>query len=952
MVVEARTIKPIGKGIVHRICAGQVILDLSSAVKELVENSLDAGATSIEIALKDFGEEWFQVIDNGSGISPNNFEVLALKHHTSKLAEFHDLQSLTTFGFRGEALSSLCALGNLTVETRTVSEPVATHLTFDNSGVLVAERKTARQIGTTVMVKKLFSNLPVRSKEFSRNIRREYGKLVSLLNAYALIAKGVRFVCTNTTGKNVRSVVLKTQGSGSLKDNVITVLGMNTLSCLEPVTLSISDSCKVEGFLSKSGQGNGRNLGDRQYFFVNGRPVDMPKVSKLVNELYKGANSKQYPIAILNFTVPTRAYDVNVTPDKRKIFFSEETPILQALREGFQQIYSSSNVCYSVNEVMLPAQKEDRVELCSSHEKSPIRMKLSGSHSQEEHCTEHSNDSISLDELNAECNNDSISQDEHEEKHITDSKNASESINKYQYSHVEEGLICENNGSLMNQEFTLRPHSISKDDKSGRQLVCPGSIISDQATLDSRTVESGSTSSKYSFNHSRHVQSTLNKFVSVNKRNRDSVIRALSEVPVLRNQAPHCQLKTANTETHDVITRSSLYFDQIDKPARVGEIESLQQLNPDKDFHKNENSFSFRGDSSDGDPKAKMELDLKNNTPLADSASITPSSKDLITTDVLASDPPLHSSPVRLDSSKSSGQKICSNMQFSFQELKKRREKRLSLLQSTESSKYGYVKAKVNSRYTAATLELSQSEIGEQKERALAAAATELERFFKKEDFSRMKVIGQFNLGFIIGKLDQDLFIVDQHAADEKYNFERLSQSTILNQQPLLRPIRLELSPEEEIVASMHMDIIRKNGFTLEEDPNAPPGCRFKLKSVPFSKNIMFGIEGSIFPTDVKELISTLSDGDGHVECSVVGSYKLDTSDSVCPSRVRAMLASRACRSSIMIGDALGRNEMQKILEHMTELKSPWNCPHGRPTMRHLVNLTKIHKRSELTMQM
>ncbi|XP_061347276.1 DNA mismatch repair protein PMS1 isoform X2 [Gastrolobium bilobum] len=920
MRVESQIIKPIDKGIVHRICAGQVILDLSSAVKELVENSLDAGATSIEIALKDFGQEWFQVTDNGCGISPNNFKVLALKHHTSKLAEFHDLQSLTTFGFRGEALSSLCALGNLTVETRTQSEPVATHLTFDHSGLLVAEKKTARQIGTTVTVKKLFSNLPVRSKEFSRNIRREYGKLLSLLNAYALIAKGVRFICTNSTGKNVKSVALKTQGSDSLKDNIITALGTNTFSCLEPMALCISDGCKVDGFVSKSGHGNGRSLGDRQYFFVNGRPVDMPKVGKLVNELYKAANSKQYPIAILNFTVSTRAYDVNVTPDKRKIFFSEETALLQALREGLQQIYSPGNVCYSVNDVELPAAEEDCVELCSSNRKSPIIVKPSspnGSLLQEEHYTE--------------CNIGNISHGEHKEKHITDSENAYESVNEDQSSHVEEGLICEDDGSLMAQEFTLRAHSTLKDDKSRRQSACTGSIILDQATLVSRKVESWGISNKDSYNHSRHVQSTLNKFVTVNKRNRDSIVTALSEVPVLR-KAPHCQLKTANTETHDLVTRQSLYFDQIDETDKASQIESLQQLNSDNIIHKNENAISFRGESTDGE--TKMDLDQQNNTSLADTASIGPSSNDLINTTkhVLVSDPPLHSSPVQLDSSKSSGQKIRSNMQFSFQDLKKRREKRISMLQSNRCGK-----ANVKSCYTAATLELSQPEIEGQKERALAAAATELERIFKKEDFSRMKVIGQFNLGFIIGKLDQDLFIVDQHAADEKYNFEHLSQSTILNQQPLLRPIRLELSPEEEIVASMHMDVIRKNGFTLEEDPNAPPRCRFKLKSVPFSKNTIFGIE------DVKELICTLSDD--HGECSIVGSYKLDTSDSICPSRVRAMLASRACRSSIMIGDALGRNEMQKILEHLAELKSPWNCPHGRPTMRHLVDLTKIHKR-------
>ncbi|KFK30840.1 hypothetical protein AALP_AA6G032400, partial [Arabis alpina] len=242
------------RSVVHRICSGQVILDLSSAIKELVENSLDAGATSIEINLRDYGEDHFQVIDNGCGISPTNFKVLALKHHTSKLEDFTDLQSLTTFGFRGEALSSLCALGNLTVETRTKNENVATLLTFDQSGLLIAEKKTARQIGTTVTVRKLFSNLPVRSKEFKRNIRKEYGKLVSLLNAYALIAKGVRFVCSNTAGKTPKSVVLNTQGRGSLKDNIITVFGMNTFTSLQPVSICISDDCRVEGFLSKPGQ--------------------------------------------------------------------------------------------------------------------------------------------------------------------------------------------------------------------------------------------------------------------------------------------------------------------------------------------------------------------------------------------------------------------------------------------------------------------------------------------------------------------------------------------------------------------------------------------------------------------------------------------------------------------------------------------------------------------------
>lgn len=236
--------------------------------------------------------------------------------------------------------------------------------------------------------------------------------------------------------------------------------------------------------------------------------------------------------------------------------------------------------------------------------------------------------------------------------------------------------------------------------------------------------------------------------------------------------------------------------------------------------------------------------------------------------------------------------------------------------------------------FAAATLELSQLDDEERKARALAAATSELERLFRKEDFRRMQVLGQFNLGFIIAKLDRDLFIVDQHAADEKFNFEHLARSTVMNQQPLLQPLTLELSAEEEVTILMHMDVIRENGFLLDENPSAPPGRHFRLRAVPYSKKITFGVE------DLKDLISTL--GDNHGECSVISSYRTSKTDSVCPSRVRAMLASRACRSSVMIGDPLRKNEMQKIVEHLADLESPWNCPHGRPTMRHLVDLTSL----------
>ncbi|PHU21995.1 DNA mismatch repair protein PMS1 [Capsicum chinense] len=922
------TIKPINKGVVHRICAGQVILDLPSAVKELVENSLDAGATSIEVSLKDYGAESFQVIDNGCGISPHNFKVLALKHHTSKLSDFPDLQSLATFGFRGEALSSLCALGDLTVETRTKNEQIATHLTFDNSGLLIAERNIARQVGTTVTVKKLFSTLPVRSKEFHRNIRKEYGKLITLLNAYALISKGVRLVCTNSALKNAKSVVLKTQGSGSLKDNIITIFGMSTFTCLEPLKVCLSDSCTVEGFISKPGNGSGRNLGDRQYFFVNGRPVDMPKVGKLVNELYRGANSRQYPIAIMNFVIPPRAFDVNVTPDKRKIFLSDEGSILRFLREALEKIYSSNYASYAVNSLQ---EVEEKHTSTHSHLEAfqfqPKQLLSDTADTQEGDC------------------GGELRKDGHFLNKAQELKDTS----------VMEVMLNDRNRST-EKDFSLRFHGKKKDNNSSRspwqEVEGLTTAISSRHALNPGSKKKGCIDSACDVDRASIVQSSLTKFVTVHKRKHENMSTTLSEVSLLRNglsvypsgednslkdttsvRSPDNPVKDDKCDGVTINESGSSKFSKIDKflhqmkHSRISTVlDQTNNLSPPGN--------SIQNGKFEEEHEVQMnELCVAEPLPLDSTCNnIHGVSENMV--DAASSEQPVS---LTLDAPKASSDlKIVSTLQFSVKELISRRKLRLSRLQLLNPISQ---RMKTKRDYAAATLELSESENEEAKARALAAATNELEKLFKKEDFTRMKVIGQFNLGFIITRLDQDLFIVDQHAADEKYNFERLSQSTILNQQPLFRPLTMELSPEEEIVISIHNDTFRRNGFLLEEDMCAPPGCRFKLKAVPFSKNITFGI------ADVKELISILADSEE--ECSVMGTYRNDRADSLCPPRVRAMLASRACKSSVVVGDPLDRNEMQKILDNLSRLKSPWNCPHGRPTMRHLVDLRTVHKRHE-----
>ncbi|KAJ8597197.1 DNA mismatch repair protein MutL [Rhizopogon salebrosus TDB-379] len=345
---------------VHRITSGQVVIDLQTAVKELVENSLDAGATNIaEVRFLNYGLKTIEVVDNGCGIAPKDYESVALKHHTSKLAAFEDLSTVLTFGFRGEALSSLCALSDgVTLTTATVNEaPMGTILEMDRNGKLRnSNSKIARQRGTTVAVSSIFKPLPVRRKELERNVKREFGKALNLLYAYALVPcasenRGVRLAVSNQPEGGRKTVQLKTNGIPSVKASVTALWGTKALDNVVDLDLSFdvhteksvlrrleqesadATPVKVRGLISKFAVGAGRTGSDRQYFYINGRPCNPGKViQKAFNEVYKSFSAGQFPLIVADFILPTRACDVNVSPDKRTIFLHSEQNLIQALK--------------------------------------------------------------------------------------------------------------------------------------------------------------------------------------------------------------------------------------------------------------------------------------------------------------------------------------------------------------------------------------------------------------------------------------------------------------------------------------------------------------------------------------------------------------------------------------------------------------------------------------------
>lgn len=176
-------------------------------------------------------------------------------------------------------------------------------------------------------------------------------------------------------------------------------------------------------------------------------------------------------------------------------------------------------------------------------------------------------------------------------------------------------------------------------------------------------------------------------------------------------------------------------------------------------------------------------------------------------------------------------------------------------------------------------------------------ATAELERTFQRSDFAALRVVGQFNLGFILAVLGNDLFIIDQHASDEIFNFERLQKTTILNRQPLISPQPLELSAAEEQTVLQHIATFKANGFEIGESGREGDPARLRLTAVPFSKGTTFDA------ADVHELVSLL---DGHAPTGPLGTLE---SGVIRPTKVRAMLAMRACRCSIMIGRALDKQQ-------------------------------------------
>ncbi|EHK22302.1 uncharacterized protein TRIVIDRAFT_28941 [Trichoderma virens Gv29-8] len=329
----ARRIRALDPDVVNKIAAGEIIVAPVHALKELIENAVDAGSTSLEILVKDGGLKLLQITDNGGGIEKEDLEILCVRHTTSKISTFEDLSSIATYGFRGEALASISHIAHLTVTTKTKESSLAWRAHYldgklapPKPGQSAEPKGVAGRQGTQITVEDLFFNVPTRRRAF-RSYADEFNKIIDMAGRYAIHCKGVGFTCKKA-GEASNS--LSVQAQATVIDRIRQIHGSNVAN--ELIELSVSDDrwgFSANGYVTNA---NYHIKKTTLLLFINHRCVESSTMKKALEQTYTSFLPKGgHPFIYLSLEIDPARVDVNVHPTKREVHFLNEEEVIQAI---------------------------------------------------------------------------------------------------------------------------------------------------------------------------------------------------------------------------------------------------------------------------------------------------------------------------------------------------------------------------------------------------------------------------------------------------------------------------------------------------------------------------------------------------------------------------------------------------------------------------------------------
>lgn len=321
---------------INQIAAGEVIERPASVIKEMVENSIDAGANNITVEIKNGGISYIKVTDNGKGISADDIEIAFERHATSKIRSANDLNLVTSMGFRGEALASIAAIANVELTSKTANQETGYTIVVEGGNILIDKQEVGCQTGTSIVVKNLFFNTPVRYK-FLKKDYTESGYIEDVITRIALVNPDVAIKLINS-GKTV----IQTTGNGDIKTVIYSIYGKDVATGILPVDYTYED-IQITGVIGKPEIA--RSNRSNQLFFVNKRYIKDKTLSAATEQAFKGLIPiGRYGFVILNIEMNPSKVDVNVHPAKLEVRFEEENKIFQAIYHSIKDVLLKSEL--------------------------------------------------------------------------------------------------------------------------------------------------------------------------------------------------------------------------------------------------------------------------------------------------------------------------------------------------------------------------------------------------------------------------------------------------------------------------------------------------------------------------------------------------------------------------------------------------------------------------------
>ncbi|KAL5007899.1 hypothetical protein ScPMuIL_016705 [Solemya velum] len=400
------SLKQLPSSTVRLIGSTQVIVSVFSVVKELVENALDANATSIDIKLDNYGLDKVEIKDNGDGIDSADVPLATKRFFTSKIALFTDLLQLSSYGFRGEALGSLCSVADVTITTRTAKDFVSLVYTFDNQGEIAGTHPSHLGKGTSVSASKLFGKLPVR-RQYYNNIKKkkdELKKIEDLVMAFGIIQPGVRL-----TLRNDKDLIWQKNALSDVETAFSYILGRNLMSQMVTEEFTVDPKIHVKLLIPQAEsdvQLTSRSTSDRLFIFVNKRPVTLKSIEKEIKEGYvvnHKCGNVRCPVGFVSLTVPAFFVDFNVDPNKTMVGINDDYKyhIQDKLYNTLQKLYydkndvveasSTESLSSRVSDVSIPRNTTNsEISLCPKYWSSEDTLYPHSTHSENTLSTESS----------------------------------------------------------------------------------------------------------------------------------------------------------------------------------------------------------------------------------------------------------------------------------------------------------------------------------------------------------------------------------------------------------------------------------------------------------------------------------------------------------------------------------------------------------------------------------